>query len=353
MIVDFIIIILVGYMLILLERTATVNVGGNRAAFCSIDLCREKKMYAPFKYRPLGPWLAILFNITSKHIKTIMIWAERYSYNIYILDNKGLEKYYIFKYCLLLFADVSFYFYLNALFLPALVGVLILNLFIALTFIYDCYDYLIEIGLYALFLLGVVSVYPFWYFGIIALFASLNRESSILMILISMFYLNFISVIFTFLGFTIGFVIPRIIYKNPADQYDLQYNSGFRFLVFNPIQNWKKSILPPLFERFKTIKSNFFFDYEGVKAEPRLNNSFIISTVHREIFLNRIFLGIVFVVFCFFLFFSGFYVVPSFFNSLTYIFMFFILLISIPADIREIRVYSPVFVVIIPYLLCL
>lgn len=347
---DYILIVLFTYLLLLLERNATVNVGGERGAFCSIDLCKEKKLYAPFKYRPLVFWIASLFNVTSKKTKPLMVWAERYFYNIYLTNSEGLERYYIFKYALFLFMNTMFYLYITDLGMNGLVGVLILSVLVALTFIYDSLDYILEITFYTLFLIGILSGFHFMFFFVIALLASLNRESSIFLILIAFFYCEPISVSATILGFFIGFVIPRIMYRDTVDQYDAGYKSGFRFLVFNPIKNWKNSIWPPLKARFYGIESNFFFKYEGKQYNVEVEGGSI-RTKTQELFLNRIFLGIGFVAFCFAVFIFRYSDVDPFFHILTWIFSVFIVCISIPADIREIRVYSPVFVILVPYLM--
>ena len=342
-------ILLISYMVLLLERNATVNVGGERGAFCSIDLCKEKKLYAPFKYRPLGFWLARLFSVTSKNIKPMMVWAERYFYNIYLLDSTGVEKYYVFKYCLLVLANFSFYWYMTVVGLPPLLGVFILDLFICLTFIYDSFDYLIEIALYALFCGLCMIGGSVYLLLLIAMIGALNRETSIFMIPIAYCYEGLAASLFAFAGFIVGFVIPRIIYRKAADNYDAGYKSGFWFLTFDPIRNWKHSIWPPLKNRFQGMMSNFFFTHNGQSLYPNIGGNEI-QVYTKEFFLNRIFLGIVAIVFYLTVLTYGFFEVSSILRPLSLIFILFTILVSIPSDIREIRVYAPVYIAIVPYL---
>jgi hypothetical protein len=350
--IEIILILVFTYMLLLLEKSATVNVGGERGAFCSIDLCKEKKLYAPFKYRPLGFWLARLFNITSRGIETLMVWGERYSYNIYLLNSTGLEKYYIFKYALFLFTNFTFYWYMSLLGLPALIGVIVLDMFLALTFIYDSYDYLIEIGLYALFMCFAINSWNPLFLFLIAFLGGLNRESAVFMIPLAFCYASLGGFFATILGFACGFTLPRFLYSKSADAYDDIYWSGFRFLTFNPIKNWKHSIWPPLKNRFQALYSEFFVKYNGIELKPVINSRPIV-TLTKERFLNRIFLGIAFLIFSFMLLISGLIMLPVFYRPMIYIFGIFILLISLPADIREIRVYVPALLILIPCLLLL
>jgi len=355
MIFDFVLITLFTYVFLFLERSSTVNVGGERAAFCSIDLCKKKQLYAPFKYRPLVFWIAILFNITSKYLKTIMIWGERYYYNIYLLESKGLEKYYLFKYALFLIMNCIFYWYLHILGLNALAGVLVLDCLVALTFIYDTLDYILEIAFYSLFLIGVLNNYSFVFFFFVAGFAALNRESAIFMIPIAAIYCNVFSVAATIVGFIIGFVIPRIIYRKRFDMNDAHYESGFKFLTFDPIRNWRRAIWPHIKRRFTGESSvpisRFFLKFEGHKTfvSDKKNKPIVAKT--KEIFLNRLFLGVFFVLFVFATFLFSYSNVDVFFKPLIWIFSVFIICISLPADIREIRVYCPSFVVLVPCLI--
>jgi len=274
-----------------------------------------------------------------------MVWAERYFYNTYLVDSTGIEKYYLYKYSLFLLMNIVFYQYISILGMNGLIGVLVLDILVSLTFIYDSIDYILEITFYTLFLIGILSGYSFVFFFVVALLASLNRESSIFLIPISFFYCDILSVCATVVGFLIGFIIPRIIYRKPVDPEDACHKSGFRFLTFNPIRNWRGSIWPYLKKRFIKVEEDFWIQWNG---RTLIGD---IRTEIKEIFLNRIFLGVGFILFCIVLFASRYSAVDPFFHMLTWIFSVFIICISLPADIREIRVYAPVFVILVPYLM--
>lgn len=349
---DFILILLISYMVILLERQSTINLGTDRGIFFSIDLCKEHKVYAPFKYRPLGFWLARLCGVTSKDIRVLSVWAGRYNYNTYLIRNKGLERYYIFKYFLLLFANFSFYFYISSLGLSGLMGVLILDLFLALTFVYDAIDYLLEIGLYSLFMLAIFDNWGYFAIYIIAVMGALNRESSIFMIPLAFFYSDIITTICVCLGFLIGFIMPRVVYRKPVDQMDEWHGNPLKFLTFNPYKNWKNSIWPHLKQRFTGLREEVFVQTENSKVTINDKNSKMYCET-KEWFLNRFFLGIVFLLFFFILMIFGYNRVPDILHPMTYLFTLFVIMISFPADIREIRVYCPALLVIIPYIMFL
>lgn len=349
---DLVFILIISYMLILYKKMITPDVGADRYPFSSILLCKEKKLYAPFKYRPLGFWLARIFQVGCSKINKLVLWAERYYHNVYVENNKEIDRYYVFQYFLLLFANLSFYWYLSILNLPILIGVLLLDFFICLTFFHDAFDNFLEIGFFALFLGSILSgINPIFLFTI-ALLASLNRETSIFMVLISLFYSNFLGILFVSMGSLIGFIIPRILYRKSVDQYDSMYCSGFRFLTFDPIKNWTRSIWPHLKKRFIGIQGEFFMEYQGSKLVPYFNQKPFITNF-KDIYFNKIFLGIGIIILFFISFILCWNIVPLYFHNLIRIFSLFIILISIPGDIREIRIYSPAFCILIPCLLCL
>jgi len=351
--IDFIFILFISYMLILLEKQSTVNLGTDRGVLFSVDLCAQRKVYAPFKYRPLGFWLARLFGVTSDKMQVLSVWAGRYNYNTYLIRNKGLETYYVFKYLLLLFANFAFYHYISFFGLSGLVGVLILDLFLAFTFVHDAIDYLLEVGLYSLFMLAI-----FYNWGIVAILlitilGGLNRESSIFMIPLSLFYADIVTTLFTIIGFAIGFAIPRYMYRQPVDEVDACHRSGFKFLTFSPIRNWQRSIWPHLKQRFYGMKEYVFIESGGQKAHLNTDPGGRMYCETKERFLNRIFLGVVFLSFFFFLMIVGLFYAPPILYPMSGIFTLFVIMISFPADIREIRVYCPALLVIVPYIMFL
>jgi len=350
MFIELFVLVVLAYMVILQERVTTCDIGHENSYFFRIDKCMEKKLRAPFKYRPLGFWLAHWFGVTTKNTESMEVFVDKYDYRAFILKSDAMDRYYIFKFLLLLFCASSFYFYLFSLGAPAFIGTILLYFFIMLTFIYDAFDYLIEIGLYSLFMVGVIQGWGFIFLGCIAFLANLNRESAVFMFPISVAYCSIPEMIFTFIGTVLGFIIPRMMYRAPADETDAHYTSGFKFLTFNPIRNWRHSIWPPLKARFKGMDSRAYICIKKRIMYLNGNSAPMVGFI-KERFLNRIFFGISFLLLFYVLLFHAFGDMSSFYKPLAVIFAIFAAMISLPADIREIRVYAPTFLLIIPFLL--
>ena len=354
MLFDFFILAFICYGMIHLDRQANclfglLDVGGE--GIWAIDACKEKKLRAPFKYRVLTFWIARILKITSKKMHTIRIINGRTCDNVYCIDSTGSESYFVYKYILLFLANLSLYWYLSTMGLPSLLGCFIFNTLIALTYRDDKTDYLYESIFMSLFLTVLFSGANIFYLCLIVFLGALNRETAIFMPIIALFYLNVLSIALLGVFFAIGFSIPRYIYRAPIDVIDAGYYSGFRFLTFNPIRNWRKSIWPHLKKRYiGAIIDKLEIHYKGQQIVPLFSGQ-PLETYVKERFMHKFSVAIVFVIFMFLVLITGMKYSPVGHHYLLWISMLFIVCISIPADIREIRVYVPVFSILVQTLL--
>jgi len=350
--INIIIIFILSYLFVLVEKFLVRDIADVRHILWNIREFKNNKIYAPFKYRVLPLWIFYFLGLHKSKWEAITIGGTRYQYNTYFVNDEGIEKYYFIKCIIIFFISLSFYWYINLLHLNGILGIFLLFFFLVLNIIFENPDLYMEIGFYSLIMVGCILNFSWIYFLIVSCLSSLNRESSIFMIPIVYFYSNVYNFIFTIIGFLIGFIVPRYLYRNPVDNYDNNYYNGFYFLTFNPIGNWTKSIWPHLKKSFKGLEAPFYWTYKNKTTILHINNNpFLLRS--KDIIFNRIFLGLGTLILFIIILIMGYINCSEYFNNLILIFSIFIIMISIPGDIREIRIYYPSLIVIIPLILLL
>jgi len=213
---------------------------------------------------------------------------------------------------------LTFYWYLWILCFNPLVGSLLFLLFVSFGFMFDYIDCYLDIIFIGLVLIGILSNFPMWIIGLVILMGSLNRETIVVVVPFVFYYYGLPYGI----ALTGTFLLGRFLIKK---MYPRKYKISFvGWDVYRDIKNIYKGINSP-----------------------------------KETFINEVWGGVVFVLLYISLFFINekFTIMPIEIRNIIsvgyIIFGIFIILISIPGDIREIRIYYPTLYVVIPLLMSL
>lgn len=263
-------------LLVVDYRITNSNMGVVWNGYGSIKGVLKGDALAPMQYRVFTPWLAAVFG-------------------------KSIPAYLMIKYISLFFMLVSFDWWLKCLGLDALLGTTILAATLPITILFDYHDSYWEIGFLALAFGIIYTGGNIWILAIVSFFASLNRESAVLVPVGMILTGNFLVALFLAAIVGIGLVVPRLVYG-----YKTRYCEGVMF---------KKNLIS-LRERW---------------------NNFIMGDVHALMII------------------IAFVVVAEFrYDVIANLWPFiitmalFILMVGIPGLWRETRIFGPVSLVMIP-----
>lgn len=302
-------IFILSYLLLYCERQMNGNIGCDRNGIGSLDLILSGKAHMPSQYRIFVPWLCKIFGIRSGEFKVIGMPANRWA----LVDGgEYLSKWYLLKWASMVFMFFSFYFYLYVLSVDYFIGLLLLMVYLPSTFLYDYTDCYFELGFFALFMAFIIiEVYPFILF-LLVLLSFLNRETSIFMPVISYIYNQEIFLSLLLLMACVGgFLIPRLIYGFKERRYR-------KFVVFEYI------------------------------LENILNSYFSKERLRKVIMFNEYNLALIFLIIFAISFVMSFLYSPSWMFNLSILMGVFVFAIMIPGDPREVRIFYPALITVIP-----
>lgn len=209
----------------------------------SIIWILQGKSLQPTQYRVLIPWIVGFLGKDNMFGPG----TEKYAYfNIYLR----------LRWVAIVGAITSTFFYFSRLGIDPYMALMLLAMFFAMAALYDYTDIYVEIGLLSLYL--ILSDQPttisFIVLPVIVFVATLNRETAVVMPLITALSGEWFLSGGSFLGFAAGYYLPRKFYGKRPAYYTLEQ----RVLTFNMFFNnlrrivflYTKTTLPILYNQY-------------------------------------------------------------------------------------------------------
>jgi len=309
----YILILIIAYGITFIEKKAVHDYYGG---LMSLPQYYKGEIFDPYQYRCLWFWIFKLFKINANGFECRRICEDQ----IVIRQGKHYEIYWFIVFIMQYLSLLIFYFYIKTLQLDAVVGVLLFALFLLFTFYNDYPNQYVEIIIMGLFLCFMMWGNYEYILFILLFLGMLNRETMFLCNIIWLFYSN--NWIFFIIGCFIcgiGYYLPRMIYGKKK-----KLCSFF---------NWNAS---------KTrIQRTYggYTDQYGFYSRYRIWNEYNLFGI---LLVGYLILS-----------FMTYSMMDTFYKFMIIIMGIFMVLISIPGEWREIRIYTPVLFVIIPQLLLL
>lgn len=320
--ITFIFLLVIAYILTYSFRWMTDILWGQFIVTASVKGLKSMDPYyennAPFKYRVFGNWIFYLLGVRYDP-KKVIIGKNPGRRDVVIKKDLSFDYYWFVIFVFLFFNLCLFYIYLISLGVNPNFGIALYSLFCVITFNTDdggtrFFESIFLSSFLLLLLNGCTNIYIY---GFLVLFGAMNKETSILMIPIYFIYtVSYFDSIMLFSLFLVGSYFPIKIYGAENKE---------RLKIFIDVKR-----------RFKSYISMYKGFYDGW------------GFYFRETFLNANNFGLLILLLNFVLAFYGWDLFDKQFNYLIVLFCSFAILINIPANLYETRVFMPLSYIVVP-----
>lgn len=304
--------IVYSFMLVKLERFLAKEHGG----FLLVEAATLGKIdKEPEKHRVLFYWICYyIFGIRARtpNMEIVRFWGR----DNLLKKSWDFELYYIVKAVFLMFGLLTFSVFLKTIGVNHIVGTLLVCMLLPITFQNEVSDWILELLFFGLFLWGIFSGVSILWLSLIVFLGTLNRESTILLIVVGIVYLGWAGLWLILSEFLAQLILNIRYGNNPKQRIDRMFGSGLK-------------------KRLRWYKYSYIH-WPGV------------NYIHKETITNMFHYGLMIIASYFIIMYLGWGLFSPEFDIFMVAMGIYVVLISIPGNINEVRIYLPSLFVVVP-----